>query len=446
MRLAIIAMAVSLCALPARAETLLSLRSLIDSRITSEYPALDLLYQDLHAHPELGFEEKRTASLLAAKMRAAGFEVTEGVGGTGVVAIFHNGPGRAIMVRTELDALPMEEKTGLPYASRAQAIYDGKPTFVAHSCGHDNHMAWWVGTAETLVALKSHWHGTLMFVAQPAEEIVGGAAAMVKDGLFTRFPKPDFGLAAHVHNDPTGTIRVKAGVYNSNSNAVEITFKGRGAHGSRPSDSIDPIVEAAHFVTDVQTVVSRQKEAGTFGVITVGSFHAGTAGNIIPDQATLQLTLRSFTPEVKDLLLNGVKRTANAAAEMAIAPPPDIRVTGSANAVVNDPVLARQVADALQQAAVPDVIFTPESAPGISSSEDYSVFIEAGVPSVYLGIGGYDPETIAAFKAKGQPVPTNHSPFFAPDHDRVIPVGIRTLSLSALALLGTGHAHSVGQP
>ena len=209
MRFSIVAMAAALCTFPVQAAEPSDLRNLVDTEITRDYPALDLLYQDIHAHPELGFQEIRTARVLAARMREAGFGVTEGVGGTGLVALYHNGAGPVVMVRTELDALPMEEKTGLPYASRAHAEYDGKPTFVAHSCGHDNHMAWWVGTAEALVALKSHWHGTLMFVAQPAEELVAGASAMVKDGLFTRFPKPDFGFAAHVRNDPLGRVTLK---------------------------------------------------------------------------------------------------------------------------------------------------------------------------------------------------------------------------------------------
>jgi hippurate hydrolase len=407
----------------------------IDAVTVKNWPELDALYKDIHNHPELGHHELRTAALLAAKMRALGLTVTEHVGGTGVVAILKNGPGPIVMVRTELDALPMEEKTGLPYASRVQFTgEDGRTTFVAHSCGHDNHMAWWVGTAEALIALKSQWSGTVMFIAQPAEETVGGASGMIADGLFTRFPKPDFGFAAHVSNLPVGVVIVKDGGYNSNADAIDIVFKGRGAHGSIPSASIDPIVEAAHFVTDVQTVVSRQKDAGTFGVITVGAFQAGTVGNIIPDHAEVKLTLRSFTPEVRKLLLDGVTRTANAAAAMADAPPPVITSEGSAAAVVNDHDLAVKIEATLAASGGDKPQFLPASAPGISASEDYSEFIIAGVPSLYMTVGGYDAATLADYKAKGEPVPTNHSPFFAPDHSAAIPTGTRTLTLAVLTV------------
>jgi len=273
----------------------------------------EALYRDLHQHPELGFEERRTAKLLAARMRALGFEVTENVGKTGVVAVLRNGAGPVTMVRTEMDALPMEEKTGLRFASRAQGTIDGKSTFIAHSCGHDVHMAWWTGTAQALVALKANWHGTLVFIAQPAEEPLGGARAMLEDGLLTRFPRPDHALAAHVGGGmPLGTVVMKQGVILSASDALEVTFKGRGGHGSAPSAAIDPIVMGAHFVSDVQTVISRQKGADAFGVVTVGAFQAGSVGNIIPDTATLRLSLRSFTPAVRALLLSGVERTARA--------------------------------------------------------------------------------------------------------------------------------------
>jgi hippurate hydrolase len=298
-------------------------------------------------------------------------------------------------------------------------------------------MAWWVGTAEALIALKDHWSGTVMFIAQPAEETVGGASGMIKDGLFTRFPKPQFGFAAHVGNMPINTVFVKDGGYNSNADAIDIVFKGRGAHGSVPSASIDPIVEGAHFVNDVQTVISRQKDAGTFGVITVGAFQAGTVGNIIPDHAELKLTLRSFSPEVRQLLLDGVTRTANADAAMAGAPPPVITSEGAAAAVVNDHDLAAKVYATLSASGGSDkTAFIPASAPGISASEDYSEFIIAGVPSLYMSVGGYDPDVIASYKAKGEPVPTNHSPFFAPDHDAAIHTGVRTLTLAVLTVAG----------
>ncbi|MGA1797188.1 amidohydrolase [Sphingomonas sp. 4RDLI-65] len=407
-------------------------RATIDARIEQDYPALDTLYRDIHAHPELGFQETRTAALLAKRMRALGFTVTEKVGSTGLVALYKNGAGPTVMVRTELDALPMEEKTGLPYASRAQADYDGKTTFVAQSCGHDVHMTAWVGTAQALLAMKAQWKGTLMFVAQPAEEQVQGARAMIDDGLFTRFAKPDYGFAVHVGSNEAGTVLVKDGVVSSNSDTVEIVFKGRGGHGSMPSATIDPIVMGAHFVNDVQTVISRQKDANAFGVVTVGSFQAGTVANIIPDQAVLKLSLRSFDKDVRQALLDGVTRTANASAAMAMAPVPSVKRLYGTAAVVNDSGLVRRAAAMLKSAGGDRIDVLPATAPGWSASEDYSAFVDAGIPSVYFTIGGYDAETLAGFKARGEPVPSNHSPFFAPDHDVAIRTGIRTLSLAVL--------------
>ena len=298
----------------------------IEASLAKTYPDLESLYKDLHAHPELAFQENRTAALLAARMRKLGFTVTEHVGKTGLVAMLRDGPGPTVLVRTELDALPVEEKTGLPYASIVQTTgADGKTTFVDHACGHDSHMAWWIGTAEALLAMKDQWHGTLLFVGQPAEEIVSGAKAMLADGLFAKFPKPDYGFAAHVDPSPIGTVVVKQGVMTSSSDTILITFKGIGAHGSMPDKSIDPIVEGAHFVNDVQTVISRQKDPQKFGVVTVGAFHAGTVANIISDHADLQLTLRSYDADVRKLLNDGVVTTANAVAMMAHAPAPDIQ-------------------------------------------------------------------------------------------------------------------------
>lgn len=407
----------------------------IDATVAKGYPQLDALYRDLHAHPELGFQEVRTAGVLAARMRALGFTVTEKVGGTGLVALYRNGDGPTLLVRTELDGLPMEEKSGLPYASRAQANFEGKTSFVAHSCGHDVHMTAWIGAAQALRAMKSQWHGTLMFVAQPAEEQVRGAKAMIADGLFTRFPKPDAGIAVHVGSEPTGTVIVKDGVVSSNSDSVEVTFNGRGGHGSMPSATIDPIVMGARFVTDVQTVISRQKDAGTFGVVTVGAFQAGTVGNIIPDTAVLKLSLRSFTPAVRTLLLDGVSRIAKASAAMAAAPEPTVKWLHGTAAVVNDAALGAKVAAALAASSPDTIRHVPASEPGWSASEDYSAFVEAGVPSVYMTIGGYDAATLARFAAKGQTVPSNHSPFFAPDHEAAIRSGIRTLTVAALAVM-----------
>jgi len=410
----------------------------IDTVIDRNWADLDALYVDLHSHPELGFQEQRTAALLAERMRRMGFVVTEHVGKTGIVAILRNGDGPVVMVRTELDALPMEEKTGLAYASRVQASDEnGHSTFVAHSCGHDNHMAAWIGTAEALVALKDRWHGTLMFVGQPAEELVSGGKAMLADGLFTRFPKPDYGFAAHVGTGLAGTVVVKQGPMTSSVDTILITFKGVGSHGSMPDKGIDPIVEAAHFVTDVQSVVAREKDPFKFGVVTIGSFHAGSVSNIIPDHADLQLTLRSYDPDVRRVINEGVERTARAAADMARAPAPDIRHTFTASPVINDPALASDTATRLTAALGARVQFVSESAPGWTASEDYSEFVSAGMPhSVYFAIGGYPQNVIDHYKAEGKPLPVNHSPLFAPDHTSTIRTGIEVLTLAVLGVTG----------
>jgi hippurate hydrolase len=413
----------------------------IDASLAKTYPDLESLYKDLHTHPELAFHENRTAALLTARMRKLGFTVTEHVGKTGIVAVYKNGTGPTVLVRTELDALPVQEKTGLPYASTMQATgADGRTTFVAHACGHDSHMAWWVGTAEALLAMKDQWHGTLLFVGQPAEEIVAGAKAMLADGMLTKYPKPDYGFAAHVGPTEIGHVDVKQGVVTSSSDTILITFKGVGAHGSMPDKSIDPIVEGAHFVDDVQTVISRQKDPQKFGVVTVGSFNAGTVANIIPDHADLQLTLRSYDPDVRKVLNEGVVITANAVATMAHAPAPDIQHPFAANPVYNDSALAASVAPMLKTALGDgNVTLVSEEKPGWTASEDYSEFVDAGMRhSVYFSIGGYAPETIARYKAEGKPLPVNHSPYFAPVPEPTIRTGVETLTLAVLGVTA-GH-------
>ena len=405
----------------------------IDAGLDKAYPHLDALYKDIHEHPELGFQEVQTAARLASEMRALGFEVTEHVGKTGIVAIYRNGPGPTVLVRTELDALPMEEKTGLPYASHVVTTWQGKPTPVAHSCGHDIHMAAWVGAAQALVALKSQWRGTLMFIGQPSEETVGGARAMIADGLFTRFPKPDVGFAQHVSNGPAGSVFYMPGVESSNSNELNITFHGRGSHGSRPQESIDPVMEAARFVVDVQSVISREKDPAAFGVVTVGAIQAGSAGNIIPDTAVLHGTIRTYDAAVRDRLLAGVRRTAKAVADMAGAPPPDVDLADSGKAVVNDPGVTARTAVVFKAAFGARAV--QMSAPN-SASEDYSEYIAAGVPSLFFGLGGYDPKAIAAARARGEPLPTNHSPYFAPAPEPSIRTGVEAMTLAVLSAMG----------
>jgi hippurate hydrolase len=401
--------------------------------LEADYPRLDLLYKDLHAHPELGMMETRTAAKLAEEMRAIGFDVTERVGKTGVVAIYKNGPGPLVMVRADMDALPMEEKTGLAYASTAKQMWNGKEAPVMHACGHDIHMAAWVGAARALVALKGQWSGTLMFIGQPAEESPGGPEDMIKDGLFERFGgKPDMGFALHVGPDPAGTVSWKPGVLTSSSDSLAITFVGRGGHGSMPSAAIDPIVMAAKFVVDVQSVVSREKPAGEFGVITVGAIEGGSAGNIIPDRVNLRGTIRSYSPEVREILWRGIRRTAAGVAAMAGAPEPEVRIGEGNAAVVNDAALAEKTGALFKEAFGDMAVRNTE--PG-SASEDYSVFVMAGVPSMYFGIGGTDPKVVAEAKAKGMDVPFNHSPQFAPVPGPTIRTGVEAMTLAVMGAM-----------
>jgi amidohydrolase len=405
----------------------------VGAQVNGMYPRLETIYKDIHTHPELGFQETRTAALLAAEMRALGFQVTEHVGRTGLVAIYRNGAGPTVLVRTELDALPMEEKTGLPYASRAKATWQGHETYVAHSCGHDVHMASWLGTARTLVDLKDQWHGTLMFIAQPAEELGAGARAMLEDGLFTRFPKPDIAFALHTDPAPLGDIEYNVGAVTSNADSFEITFKGRGGHGSAPHMTLDPVLMAAHFITDVQTVVSREKDPFEFGVVTVGAVLAGSAGNIIPDSALLRGTIRSYKPEVRAKLLEGLRRTAKAEAQLAGAPEPEITLSDAGSAVVNDERIVATTEAVLKANLGAGKV---KRVPPITASEDFSEYGKQGVPSMFFFVGVIDPQQFAdAKKPGGKPVPFNHSPMFAPVPEPSIKTGVKAMSLAVMNVM-----------
>ncbi len=412
----------ALCALlPLQAQAeldVVSLKRAIARSVESDYPRLDALYKDIHAHPEIAFQEEKTAAKLAAEMRALGFEVTEHVGKTGLVAIYKNGDGPTIMVRTELDALPMEEKTGLAYASHDKTIWQGRETFVA--------------TAKTLVGLKDQWHGTLMFIAQPAEEIGSGAKAMLADGLFTRFPKPNFGFALHANGAfAYGTVLYRVGIDSSNADGLYIKFRGRGGHGAVPQATIDPVMMAARFVVDVQSVVSREKDPTEFGVVSIGAIHGGTAANIIPDDVVLAGTIRSFKPEVRAKMLAGIERTAKAVAAMSNAPEPEIKITEGIKAVINDPGVVA-TAEKVLKAAFGDK-FRPS--PPVTPSEDYSEFINAGVPSMFFRIGVYEPERVAAAReGEGPQLPGNHSPLFAPVPKPTIETGVEAMTLAVLSV------------
>lgn len=397
-----------------------------------DYPRLDTLYKDIHANPELGFQEVATAAKLAKEMKAIGFTVTEGVGKTGLIAIYRNGPGPVVLVRTELDALPMEEKTGLAYASKAKAMWNGKEVSVAHSCGHDIHMAAWVGTARALVDLKAQWKGTLVFIAQPSEETVSGAKAMIADGLFKKIPKPDYGFALHVGAGPWDQVDYRPGAISSTSDALEVIFQGRGGHGSMPSMTIDPVMMAGRFIVDVQSVISREKDPSAFGVVTIGSVQAGSAGNIIPDDALLRGTIRTRDDKVRETILSGIDRTAKGVAVIAGAPEPKITITPGGKAVINDAALTDRTGKIFQAAFGANAVISP--APG-SASEDYSEFIIAGVPSVYFSIGGNDPKAVAAAAKSGKGLPVNHSPQFAPVPEPTIRTGVTAMTLAVLDVL-----------
>jgi hippurate hydrolase len=404
-------------------------------RLDASYPRLDALYKDIHAHPELGSAETRTAALLAKQMRSLGFEVTEHIGKTGLVAIYRNGPGPTVMVRTELDALPLQELTGLPYASHVQTTWNGRQTYVMHACGHDIHMAAWLGTADALIASKSAWSGTLMFVAQPAEEGGGGAQAMLDDGLFERFGKPDYGFALHTAPVAYGTVQYRPGVLTSNSDDLAITFTGRGGHGADPSATIDPVLIASRFVVDVQSVVSREKDPQEPGVVTIGAIEGGSAGNIIPERVAVRGTIRSFDPATRARLKAGIERVARAESAMAGAPEPEIALGGHPyDAVVNDPSLTAEMAQVFKAAFGEKASELPRPA---TPSEDYSAVVNAGVPkSLFFMIGVYDPAKFAAAQAGGKPLPYNHSPYFAPVPEPAIRTSVTAMTLAVRHALG----------
>ncbi|HEY3972586.1 MAG TPA: amidohydrolase [Candidatus Sulfotelmatobacter sp.] len=411
-------MLAALLALSAVAQTTLP------KEVESVYPDAHALYLDVHENPELSSHETRTAEKLAARLRSAGYDVTEHVGGTGVVAILKNGAGPTIMLRTELDALPVEEKTGLPYASKVHTKDDaGHDVPVMHACGHDLHMAAILGTAEIMARSKNTWHGTLMLIGQPAEETISGAEAMIHDGLFTRFPKPDVAVALHVGNVlPAGMASITPGIYNTNADSLRITIYGKGGHGAMPNTAIDPIVIAARTVLALQTIVSREVKPGEMAVVTVGYLQAGTKNNIIPDHADLGLTVRTFKQDVRKQVLAAIERIAKAEAAAAGAPrEPSVERYEGSDLVYNNPALAERLRAPLEAALGKDKVVTAEP---IAPSEDFSYFVEQGVPGFYFSLGGADPEKLAQAKASGTQLPSNHSPLFAPDVDPALHAGI----------------------
>ena len=399
-------------------------------------PELDRLYLDLHQSPELSGHEERTAARMAASLRKLGFEVTEGVGGKGVVGILRNGAGPVVMVRTDMDALPVKERTGLPYASAA-TVTDaaGRPVSVMHACGHDAHMTSWTGAASLLAAAKGRWKGTLMWVAQPSEETGSGANAMLADGLFTRFPKPDAAVALHVINTiPVGTVAYTPGYAMANVDSVDITFFGKGGHGAAPHLTVDPILMASRAVVAIQAIVSREKDPLEPAVVTVGSFHAGTKHNIIPDEAKLQLTVRSYKPEVRRQLLAAIVRISKGEAAAAGAPKePTVVFSEPLESVYNDPTLSRRVASTLTRVFGPANV---KEAPPLMVAEDFGAYGRAGVPGVIFLAGASDPAKLQAARAAGEALPSIHSSGFAPERPGTFVAGTKALAAAAFDLLG----------
>lgn len=379
--------------------------------ISALEPELEGLYRDLHEHPELAFHEERTATALAKRLKALGYEVTTGVGRTGLVAIFRNGAGPVVMLRTELDALPIEEKTGLPFASKAKGVdSEGKEVAVAHACGHDLHMTAWYGTAKIMARRRDTWHGTLMLIGQPAEEVFRGAAAMLADGLFTRFPKPNFAISMHDEPSlPSGKVGFHAGFFRASLDSVDVTIFGRGGHGGRPQTTVDPIVLAARAILGIQTIVSRETDPLSPAVVTIGAIHGGTAGNVIPDEVRMLMTVRSYDEKVRNRILASIKRQLDAEAAAADAPsPPSIKIVPGAEMVYNDPELTARLVAVLRRDLGPD---SAVEMPAKMTSEDFSEYGRAGVRAVLLHIGALSPAVLAT----GAKHPDLHSPQWVPE-------------------------------
>ncbi|MDQ6893081.1 MAG: amidohydrolase [Acidobacteriota bacterium] len=409
------------------------------SGLDALYPSLDSLYIDLHRNPELSLHEEKTAAKLASRMRAAGYEVTEHVGGHGIVGVLKNGAGPTLWLRTDMDALPMKELTGLAYASTVTTKSDaGETVGVMHACGHDIHMVSWLGAASLLARMKDRWRGTVVFIGQPAEEVLQGASAMIKDGVLERFPKPDFVVGLHdTQVIPAGQVGIVSGPASAASNAVDITFYGKGGHGASPHLTIDPVLMASRAVVTLQMIVSREVNPFDPAVVTVGTFHAGTKRNIIADDAKIELTVRSYKPEVQKQLLAAIERIAKAEAAAARAPKqPLVHVIEqeASEVVFNDPALAARLTTSLRRGLGDSNVVPIEPT---TASEDFGVFGRvAKVPSIQLRVGAVEPGEFVKSKAAGTLMPGPHSPLFAPDRERTLRTGVAAFTFAALDLLG----------
>jgi hippurate hydrolase len=392
------------------------------------------LYRHFHSHPELSLFEKETAAKVAAEFKANGWETTTNVGGHGVVGLMKNGKGPTLMLRCDLDALPVVEQTNLIYSSKVKVKGpDGNEVGVMHACGHDVHITTICAMAQYLAANKDQWQGTVMLIGQPSEERVSGANAMIKDGLFEKFPKPDFGVALHVDSTlATGTVAVSGGYILANSDAVDVTIRGRGGHGAAPHTTVDPIVTAAQFIVSLQTVVSREIKPTDPAVITVGSIHGGSKHNIIGDSCHMQLTVRSYSDDVRKQLHAAIERKAKAAALAAGAPEPIIKIDEGTSALFNDQDLAARLRKTFEKILGEDNVEDSEKSMG---AEDFSEYGKAGVPVVMYRLGAVDPKRLARYKELGQTPPSLHSALFYPDVEQALPVGIVTMAGAVLDLL-----------
>ena len=400
-------------------------------------PRLEALYKDLHSHPELSMQETRTAGLAADWLHGGGYDVTAGIGKTGVVGLLRNGNGPTVMLRADMDALPIEEATGLPYASKTTAINrEGESVPVSHMCGHDMHVTWLAGATKLLAEARTTWRGTLMAVFQPAEETAEGAQAMIDDGLFERFPKPDVVFGQHVMVGPSGTVAARAGAITSAADSLQIRLFGRGAHGSMPQASIDPVIMAAATVLRLQTIVSREVAAAEAAVVTVGALQAGTKENVIPDEAIIKLNVRTFDAGVRTRVLAAIERIVNAEAEASGAPrKPEITSLDHYPLNMNDPDASKRVAEAFRKHFGTDRVRETGAAP---ASEDFGSFgSEWHSPSVFWFVGGTDPELYVKAQAANRlnELPVNHSPKFAPVIHPTLRTGVETLIVATRAWL-----------
>lgn len=398
--------------------------------IAKEMPSLIAIYRDLHANPELSFEEVRSAGIMAAEAKKAGFTVTTGVGGHGVVAVMKNGPGKTVLIRADMDALPLIEKTGLPYASKKQGVM--------HACGHDTHMTGWIGTARRLAATKAKWSGTVVMIGQPAEERVKGAKAMLADGLYTRFPKPEYAIAFHDGPFPAGMVGVTDGYALAAVDGIDIKVKGVGTHGAAPHLGRDPVLLGARIVTGLQSIVSREINPLDSGVITVGVFQGGTKRNIIADEATLQLTVRSYKPEVRKALLEGIARVAKGEAIAAGLPEdrmPEVKSDGeSADSTFNTPVLTPRLTKLWTAHFEPGRVV---AIPPAMASEDFGDFSRdyPGIESTIFWVGGTPKAQFDAAKGDLGKLPGLHSPQWAPDAEAVISTAVEAMTVAVHDLL-----------